>query len=253
MSFKDIRQEVASTMARDPAARSGIEVVLLYPGFHAILLHGAAHAAWRRDWRFLGRLISQFARWMTGIEVHPGARIGRNLFIDHGMGVVIGETAEIGDNVTLYHGVTLGGIAPAVESAAQVDKKRHPTLEDDVIVGSGAQVLGPVTIGRGARVGANAVVVRDVPANVTVTGIPARMTVPRDREEARGFMAYGTPSGDQPDPLTGVIETLRTQVVALSARLTEIETAGEAKQRTGPGAASGVGDMDDEDRNAACG
>ncbi|MBT6118954.1 MAG: serine O-acetyltransferase [Rhodospirillaceae bacterium] len=223
MTFKSIRQEIASTMARDPAARSGLEVALLYPGFHAIVLHRAAHAAWRRGWRFLGRLVSQFARWMTGIEIHPGARIGRSLFIDHGMGVVIGETAEIGDNVTLYHGITLGGIAPAVDSAAQVDTKRHPTLEDDVIVGSGAQILGPLTVGRGARVGANAVVVRDVPAGVTVTGIPARMTVPRDRAEARGFMAYGTPSGDQPDPLINAIETLRAQVATLSARLEEIE------------------------------
>lgn len=245
MAFKGIRQEIESTMARDPAARSALEVALLYPGLHAIVLHRAAHAAWRRDWRFVGRFISQLSRWMTGIEIHPGARIGRDLFIDHGMGVVIGETAEIGDDVTLYHGVTLGGIAPAIDSANQVDKKRHPTLEDGVIVGSGAQVLGPVTVGRGARVGANAVVVRDVPAGVTVTGIPARMTVPRGREEGRGFMAYGTPSGDQPDPVINAIETLRSQVAQLTARLEEIEALGERKP---------VPEAEQEkDRDAACG
>jgi serine O-acetyltransferase len=235
MIFKNFRQEVDSMIARDPAARSRLEVVLVYPGFHALMFYRLSHALWRRDWRLIGRFVSQFARWVTGIEIHPGARIGRNLFIDHGMGVVIGETAVIGDNVTLYHGVTLGGIAPSIDSESQVDKKRHPTLENDVIVGSGAQVLGPITVARCARVGANAVVVRDVPEGLTVTGIPARITAPRNKKREGAFMAYGTPSGDQPDPLIGAIESLRTQVSTLTARIEELEgrkTGGATEVRT---------------------
>src|SRR5690625_188582 len=160
--FKRIRSEIESVMARDPAARSRLEVVLCYPGFQAVLLYRLAHACWKGGFYLLGRMISQFARWATGIEIHPGAEIGKHLFIDHGMGVVIGETAIIGDNVTLYHGVTLGGVAPSVDSDSQRQQKRHPTLEDEVIVGSGAQILGPITVGRLARIGANAVVTRPV-------------------------------------------------------------------------------------------
>ncbi len=223
MIFKNFRQEIDSMMTRDPAARSWLEVMLVYPGFHAVVFYRLSHALWRRGWRFLGRFVSQIGRWLTGIEIHPGASIGRNLFIDHGMGVVIGETAVIGDNVTLYHGVTLGGIAPSINSESQIDKKRHPTLEDDVIVGSGAQVLGPITVGRCARVGANAVVVRDVPEGVTVTGIPARIAAPRNKKREKAFMAYGTPSGDQPDPLVGAIESLRAQVSTLTERIEELE------------------------------
>ena len=152
--LKNLREDIDATIARDPAARSRLEVVLIYPGFQAVTLHRIAHACWRRGWRLLGRTISQFSRWTTGIEIHPAAVIGRRFFIDHGMGVVIGETSEIGDDVTLYHGVTLGGVSPSVDSHSQRDQKRHPTLEDGVIVGSGAQVLGPITVGRCARVGA---------------------------------------------------------------------------------------------------
>ena len=242
MIFKNIRTAIDSMMARDPAARSRIEVVICYPGFHALMFHRITHAAWRRRWRLLARFLSQVARWLTGIEIHPGAKIGNNLFIDHGMGVVIGETAEIGDNVTLYHDVTLGGILPSVDSQSQIDKKRHPTLEDDVIIGSGAQVLGAITIGRGARVGANAVVVKDVPAGVTMTGIPARTSMPRDKDKAKRFMAYGTPTDDQPDPVIRDFDALRAEISRLKERVEELEARLEDERRQG---------TKSEDENAA--
>ncbi len=223
MNFKSLRDQIDSMMARDPAARSRLEVVLAYPGFHAVLWHRMAHGAWARGWRLLGRLLSNIGRFLTGIEIHPGARIGSGLFIDHGLGVVIGETAEIGDDVTLYHDVTLGGVAPSVDSASQVGVKRHPTLANGVIIGSGAQILGPVTVGEGARVGANAVVTKDVPAGVTVVGNPARMVMPRDKRATREFLAYGTPMGELVDPFQRAIEDLRSHVAALSARIAELE------------------------------
>lgn len=162
-----MREDVAAARLRDPAARSGVEVALLYPGLHAIWAHRVSHALWRRGLRLLARAASQLSRWLTGIEIHPGARIGRRFFIDHGMGVVIGETAEIGDDVMLYHGVTLGG-------RTREAGKRHPTLGDRVAVGAGAKVLGPVVIGEGSIVGANAVVTRDAPADSVLVGIPAK-------------------------------------------------------------------------------
>jgi serine O-acetyltransferase len=220
--FKTLRDEIDSMMARDPAARSRVEVMLTYPGFQAVMWHRFAHAAWRRGFRLTGRFISNFARWTTGIEIHPGARIGRRLFIDHGMGVVVGETAEIGDDVTLYHDVTLGGTSPSVNSAAQVDKKRHPTIRDRVIIGSGAQVLGPITVGECARVGANAVVVSDVAPRTTVVGIPARVVVPKDQQQREGFVAYGTP-GDLPDPVARALDGLLDQVSRLKARVEQLE------------------------------
>ena len=223
MNFKSLRDEIDSMMARDPAARSRLEVLLAYPGFHAVLWHRMAHGAWARGWRLAGRLLSNIGRFLTGIEIHPGAKIGRRLFIDHGLGVVIGETAEIGDDVTLYHDVTLGGVAPSVDSSAQVGVKRHPTLENGVIIGSGAQILGPVIVGEGARVGANAVVTKDVPAGVTVVGNPARMIMPRDKRATREFMAYGTPTGELADPFLRAIEDLRGHVAALNARVAELE------------------------------
>src|SRR5215831_18952770 len=168
MFFKQVRDEIDSMMARDPAARSRLEVVLAYPGFQALMFYRLAHWFWRHNWLLTGRFVAPCGRILTAIDIHPGAVIGRRLFIDHGIGLVIGETAEIGDDVTLYQGVTLGGVAPSVNSAAQVHRKRHPTLRNGVIVGSGAQVLGPITVGEGARVGANAVVVADVPPGVTV-------------------------------------------------------------------------------------
>ena len=187
MVFKSIRQQLDSVIARDPAARSRFEVLLTYPGVHVLFFHRIAHWLYARRRWLLARFVSQLGRWLTGIEIHPGATIGRRLFIDHGMGVVIGETAEIGDDVTLYHGVTLGGVAPSLNSAAQVDHKRHPTIGNGAIVGSGAQVLGPITVGAGARVGANAVVVQDVPAGVMVVGIPAKAILPAGRRRASSW------------------------------------------------------------------
>jgi serine O-acetyltransferase len=163
-----LREDLDSAIARDPAVRSRTELILGYPGLHAVWSHRISHALWQRDHRLLGRLLSQWTRTFTGIEIHPGATIGRRFFIDHGMGVVIGETAEIGDDVMLYHDVTLGG-----RSLAKV--KRHPTVEDGVTIGAGARVLGPVVIGRGAQIGANAVVVRDVPAEAVVVGVPGQV------------------------------------------------------------------------------
>lgn len=221
--FKRIREEIDVVFERDPAVRSRLEVALCYPGFHALRMHRLAHAAWRRGWRLSARCISYVGRFLTGIEIHPGAVIGERFFIDHGLGVVIGETSEIGDDVTLYHDVTLGGIAPSVDAASQVDQKRHPTIKNGVIVGSGAQILGPISVGAGARVGANAVVVKDVPEGVTVTGIPARVIGGRDKTEAHKFAAYGTPSPDLPDPVSRAIDGLLDQSGALNARVEQLE------------------------------
>jgi serine O-acetyltransferase len=233
MLFKNIRDDIDGMIARDPAARSRLEVVLTYPGFHAVVLYRAAHWLFVRHWRLLARMVSHFGRLITGIDIHPGATIGRRLFIDHGTGLVIGETAEIGDDVTLYQGVTLGGVAPSVDSAAQIDRKRHPTLRNNVIVGSGAQVLGPITVGEGARVGANAVAVADVPAGVTVVGIPAKVIVPR--KASQEFRAYGMPTDDIADPITRAIDGLLDQVSRLKARVEQLE--GEAAHRAGNGEA----------------
>jgi serine O-acetyltransferase len=229
--FKTLRAEIDATMARDPAARSRLEVVICYPGFQAVLLYRLANALWRRDLKLLGRMVSQFARWITGIEIHPGATIGRRFFIDHGMGVVVGETASIGDDVTMYHDVTLGGVAPSVDSDSQRNRKRHPTLRDGVIVGSGAQVLGPITVARNARVGANAVVTKDVAEGVTVVGIPARVVQPAPQREKAPFMAYGMPSGDLPDPVARTLEGFWGEIQRLQARIEELET--QAGQVTG--------------------
>ncbi len=195
--WTSLRAEIDSIMDRDPAARSIWEVILCYPSFHALLFYRLAHWLWVREWRLLGRYVSAISRWLTGIEIHPGATIGKNLFIDHGMGTVIGEASVIGDNVTLYHSVTLGGVAPSVDSDSQRSVKRHPTIEDDVIIGSGASILGPVVVGHCARVGSNAVVISDVPENTTVGGIPARPIgkAKSDKSEKAEFSPYGIPMG----------------------------------------------------------
>jgi serine O-acetyltransferase len=221
--FKTIQDQIKGIMRRDPAARSPFEVVLCYPGFHAIMAHRAAHWLWRRDWRILARTISQASRFATGIEIHPGAIIGKRFFVDHGMGVVIGETAVIGDDVTLYHDVTLGGVAPSVDSDSQRNQKRHPTLDDGVIVGSGAQILGPITVGKNARVGANAVATKDIPSGVTVVGIPARALVRPPQSDADTFAPYGIPLGDLPDPVARALDGLMDQVTTLKARIDELE------------------------------
>ena len=234
--FKAMREDIRGVKERDPAARFWLEIVLCYPGFHAIILHRAAHWVWRRNLKLLGRTISQLGRFLTGIEIHPGAAIGSGFFIDHGMGVVIGETAIIGERVTLYHDVTLGGVAPSIDSDSQRNQKRHPTLEDDVIVGSGAQILGPVTVGRCARVGANAVVTKDVPKGVTVVGIPGR-AIPRSTDNAGAeFSPYGTPIGDIPDPIARALEGLMDQVITLQARVEELESQSPSQGKSLEGA-----------------
>lgn len=220
--FKTLGRDIDAVFERDPAVRSRLEVVLCYPSFHALLFYRLARAAWRRRWFLLGRFISHLGRFFTGIEIHPGARIGQGFFIDHGMGVVIGETAVIGNDVTLYHDVTLGGISPAVDASSQVDRKRHPTLEDGVIVGSGAQILGPITVGADARIGANSVVLKDVAPGVTVVGVPAKVVAPKAKRP-HAFEAYGTPSGGISDPVAQVIDGLMQEVQTLSARVLELE------------------------------
>ncbi len=219
MVFKKLREEITAYTERDPAAKSRLEVVLCYPGFHASMCHWISRWFWGRNLYILGRFIAYIGRILTGIEIHPGAQIGRGFVIDHGSGVVIGETAVIGENVTLYHDVTLGGVAPSIDSSSQIGQKRHPTLEDGVIVGSGAQILGAITIGAHARVGSNAVVTKDVPGAVTAVGIPAKAVMPRDREKAREFRAYATMTEDWPDPILQTIDALRQEVAALSKKI----------------------------------
>ncbi len=203
--------DIDHILARDPAARSRLEVALTYPGLHAVWLYRLAHFLWKDcHAKLLARMISYIARMLTGIEIHPAAMIGQQLFIDHGHGVVIGETAIIGDRVTLYHDVTLGGTSLA-------KTKRHPTLEDDVIIGAGAQVLGPVTIGKGAHVGANAVVVRDVAAGTTVVGIPARVVADAEQDS---FSAYGL-SSEYSDPAQQEFDALKRRFDALEKQVRE--------------------------------
>ena len=177
-----------SIKSRDPAAKSVLSIVLTYPGVKAVFFHKFAHLFYVAGFDLIARVISQTIRFFTGIEIHPGAKIGKNLFIDHGMGVVIGETSEIGDNVTIYHAVTLGGSSPSIDSERQRHEKRHPTIGNDVVIGSGAQVIGPVNVGNGARIAANAVVVKDVPENATMVGIPAKAV---KLENKGNFRPYG--------------------------------------------------------------
>jgi serine O-acetyltransferase len=214
--FKRLADDLQAVADRDPAARSKLEVLLCYPGVHAVIFHRVAHALWRRGWVLGARFLSQIGRWLTGIEIHPGAQLGRRLLIDHGMGVVIGETAVVGDDVTLYQQVTLGGVS--------LDPgKRHPTVEDGVVIGAGAAVLGPLTIGKGARVGSNAVVLKDVAPGATVVGIPARPIGPQPVVTETCFPAYGTAPGAAIDPVARVIDRLTEQLDELNARVAELE------------------------------
>tara|TARA_Y100000766_G_C18694394_1_gene501096 strand:- start:47 stop:625 length:579 start_codon:yes stop_codon:yes gene_type:complete len=180
-----------SIIKRDPAARDKLSIILTYPGVKAVFFHHLAHNIWNYKFYLIARMLSQFSRFLTGIEIHPAAKIGKNLFIDHGMGVVIGETSKIGNNVTIYHMATLGGISPSINSNDQRNIKRHPTIEDEVVIGSGAQVLGPITIGRCAKIGANAVVTKDVPEKAVMVGIPAKNVGTTDNI----FKPYGIAPG----------------------------------------------------------
>jgi len=208
-----LKEDIGCVFERDPAARSTFEVLTAYPGLHALLVHRLAHKLWGARWYWLARFISHFARWVTGIEIHPGAQIGRRFFIDHGMGVVIGETAVIGDDCTLYHGVTLGG-------TTWKKVKRHPTLGNNVVVGAGAKVLGPIEIGDYARIGSNAVVVKDVPDHATVVGIPGRVLEEKaEPEKHEEFDAYGQPQESKDkDPLAGTMEQILQHVKELDVR-----------------------------------
>ncbi len=226
--FSHLREDIQSVFDRDPAARTFWEVLTCYPGVHALVSHRLAQWLWMHRLRWLGRLVSHLGRFLTGIEIHPGATVGRRLFIDHGMGVVIGETAVIGDDVTLYHGVTLGGTSWS-------KGRRHPTLENGVVIGAGAKVLGPITVGALAKVGSNAVVVKNVPARATAVGNPARIIdgeMAQKREQMAGqlgFSAYAL-GGDQDDPLAKAIHGLLDHAVELDRRfdrlLRKLEAAG---------------------------
>ena len=225
--FEGLKDDIQSVFDRDPAARNTFEVLTNYPGLHALLLHRLAHKLWLRNFRWLGRSLSTFSRWLTGIEIHPGAQIGKRFFIDHGMGVVIGETAVIGDDVTLYQGVTLGG-------TSWNKGKRHPTLQDGVVVGAGAKVLGPFDVGQNAKIGSNAVVTKEVPAEATVVGIPGRIilkSVPetatpddskrKKMEENFGFDAYGL-SDEMPDPVARSIRSMLDHMHMVDERMNEM-------------------------------
>ena len=226
--FNKLKEDISVVFERDPAARSMWEVLTTYPGIHALLIHRLSARLWHANFKWLARFIAYFGRWFTGIEIHPGATIGRRVFIDHGMGVVIGETAEIGDDCTLYHGVTLGG-------TSWNKGKRHPTLGKGVVVGAGAKILGPLTVGEGAKVGSNAVVVKDVPAGATAVGIPARIldeTLAKQRDQAAhklGFSAYAI-SADMNDPVVKAVHGLIDHSAATDER---IEWIMQALQKLG--------------------
>jgi serine O-acetyltransferase len=215
MFLKGLREDIRAVFERDPAVRSTWDVVLAYPGFHAIMLHRPAHWLWQKGWTTLARVVSHLARFLTGIEIHPGARIGRRVFIDHGMGVVIGETAEIGNDVTLYQGVSLAGTSTE-------RGKRHPTVEDWVLIGAGAKVLGPITIGRHSRIGAGSVVVNPVPAHATVVGIPGKVVKEGGRHQPSGRPIVDLDHANLPDPVTRMLTTLLDHIEKLEQRLDEI-------------------------------
>lgn len=210
-----LKEDVDSVLARDPAARNRVEVAFTYPGLHAVVFHRMSHALWLRGWKFPARFLSYLGRMITNVDIHPGATIGRRFFIDHGAGVVIGETAEIGNDVTLYHEVTLGGTSLS-------KGKRHPTLEDGVLIGAGAKILGPVRVGEDANIGANSVVISDVPAGMTVVGIPGRVVLP---PEARRITKHGIDLDHHlmPDPVGKALHCMAERVAFLEARLAKLE------------------------------
>ena len=223
--FETFKEEIQVVFERDPAARSVTETVLTCPGFQAILMHRFNHWLWNKKLFLLARISAHMVRFFTGIEIHPGARIGRRFFIDHGMGIVIGETSEIGDDCSIYHGVTLGG-------TTWQKGKRHPTLENNVVIGAGAKILGPITVGAGARIGCNAVVVKDVPAGATVVGVPGHVVVKKtdeDRSAQReamakkiGFEAYAERK-DMPDPIQNALDTILDHMHKVDEEITELK------------------------------
>jgi serine O-acetyltransferase len=223
--FADLRSDLNAIIARDPAASNRLSIVFLYPSFQVMLAYRVSHNLWNFRLKFFSRLIMQLARLLTGIEIHPAAKIGGGFFVDHGMGTVIGETAEIGCNVTLYHDVTLGGVMPAVDSDKQRASKRHPTLGDYVIVGAGAQILGPITVHRCARVGGNSVVTKDVPEGATVVGVPARqMTKTKaTTEQSASFSPYAMSDYRESDPREHTIAALVEEVQSQKVRLAALE------------------------------
>ncbi|CDI00789.1 MAG: serine O-acetyltransferase [Candidatus Competibacter denitrificans] len=220
--WQRLREDITCVFDRDPAARTVFEILTAYPGIHAVLLHRVHHALWNLGWKWLARFLSAIARWLTGIEIHPGAKIGRRFFIDHGMGVVIGETTEIGDDCTLYQGVTLGG-------TSWNKGKRHPTLGNNVVIGAGAKVLGPFKVGDNARIGSNSVVIKEVPASATVVGVPGRVVEAGEpeadvrREIARklGFDAYGA-TPDLPDPEAHAINRMLDHIQSLDSTIRQL-------------------------------
>ncbi len=218
--FSVLKEDIKAVFDRDPAARSALEVFFCYPGLHALWFHRLSHWFWTRQFYFLGRFVSHLGRFLTGIEIHPGATIGKGFFIDHGMGVVIGETAEIGNNVTLYHGVTLGGVS-------WEKTKRHPTVEDNVVIGSGAKVLGPFTVGKGSKIGSNSVVVKEVPPNATVVGIPGRTVVATEQPMERMDLQHGR----LPDPEAKAISCLFDQIRELDRKYAELLADHEALKK----------------------
>ena len=226
MNIKNFFKEIDSIIERDPAAGSRLGVIFLYPSFHVMLFYKIGNILWRYNLKFLARLIMHFARIFTGIEIHPAAKIGSNFFMDHGLGIVIGETTEIGENVTIYQGVTLGGIMPSVESDLQRNQKRHPTVGNNVIIGSGAQILGAINIGDDARIGANSVVSRDVPANVTVAGVPAREFARSAKKET--FKPYAVSDSDA-DPREKALVSLLKKVENLEKKIKKFESNNKSK------------------------
>ena len=226
MNIKNFFKEIDSIIERDPAAGSRLGVIFLYPSFHVMFFYKIGNILWRYNLKFLARLIMHFARIFTGIEIHPAAKIGSNFFMDHGLGIVIGETTEIGENVTIYQGVTLGGIMPSVESDLQRNQKRHPTVGNNVIIGSGAQILGAINIGDDARIGANSVVSRDVPANVTVAGVPAREFARSAKKET--FKPYAVSDSDA-DPREKALVSLIKKVENLEKIIKKFESYDKSK------------------------
>ncbi|KMT64715.1 serine O-acetyltransferase [Catenovulum maritimum] len=258
--FSRLKEDIQSVFHRDPAARNFIDVLTNYPGMHAIWCHRITHPLYKNNWKWLARFLSNIGRWMTGIEIHPGATIGRRFFIDHGMGVVIGETAEIGDDVTLYHGVTLGG-------TSWNKGKRHPTLANGVVVGAGAKVLGPIYIAENAKIGSNSVVVKDVPEDATVVGIPGKIIPPKNErkvDDARsaiakkyGFDAYAV-SADNPDPIANHIGQILDHLHLMDSKVAEVcrevkKMGGDVCDQAIPGLTIDDADITLAEQNAARG